>query len=100
MRGRETVSTDGETEGEEKFVVVDQIPDAEGGFVIIIEAKRMSVGVGMKQCLLSMKDVHNPSMYLCTSCRDGSNNKGTPHNFFFLSLVGNDPSCQVRLDSK
>lgn len=36
---------------------------------MIIEAKRMSVGVGMKQCLLSMKDVRN------------KNKRGETHGF-------------------
>ena len=40
-------------------MVVDQISDAEGKFVVIIETNRISLGVGTKQILLSMKDARD-----------------------------------------
>lgn len=50
------VSTDGETGGAEEFVVMDLVSVTEEKFVLIIEAKRASLGEAMKQCLLAMKD--------------------------------------------
>ena len=53
---KEIVSTDGETGGEEEFVVMDFISVEAERFIFIVEAKRSSVGQAMKQCLLAMKD--------------------------------------------
>lgn len=50
------ISTDGETEGSGEFVVMDLVSVTEEKFVLIIEAKRSSLGEAMKQCLLAMKD--------------------------------------------
>jgi len=55
-REKEITSVDNETGGVEEFVVVDQIAVAEQMFVSIIEAKRTSLGQGIKQLLLSLKD--------------------------------------------
>ncbi|KAF8419541.1 hypothetical protein EV426DRAFT_676743 [Tirmania nivea] len=58
QKEREIIAVGSESEAEaggvEEFVVVDLISVKEDRFVIIIEAKRPSVGQAMKQCLLSM----------------------------------------------
>ena len=59
LREKEIVSTDGEAGGMEEFVVIDEIYHAEGSYVVIVEAKRSSVGVAMKQCLLSLRDARD-----------------------------------------
>jgi len=56
---KEIVSTDGETGGEEEHVVVDLIELKREDYILIVEAKRTSVGQAMKQCLLAMKDMHD-----------------------------------------
>ncbi|KAF8430245.1 hypothetical protein EV426DRAFT_10976 [Tirmania nivea] len=56
---KEIVSTDGETGGEEGFVIVDLIQVRKEDFILIVEAKRSSLGQAMKQCLLAMKDMHD-----------------------------------------
>ena len=56
-REKEIVSTDGETGGTEEFVMVDLVSVTEEKFVLIVEAKRSSLGQAMKQCLLAMKDM-------------------------------------------
>ncbi|KAF8543477.1 hypothetical protein BDD12DRAFT_874574 [Trichophaea hybrida] len=40
----------------EEFVVIDLISVGEEKFIFIVEAKRSSLGLAMKQCLLAMKD--------------------------------------------
>lgn len=55
-REKEIISVDGETGGTEEFVMVDLVSVTEEKFVFIVEAKRSSLGLAMKQCLLSMKD--------------------------------------------
>jgi hypothetical protein len=55
---KEIVSTDGETGGTEEFVM-DLISVTEENFVLIVEAKRSSIGKAMKQCLLAMKDARD-----------------------------------------
>ena len=47
---------DGETGGSGEFSVMDLVSVTDEKFVIIIEAKRASLGQGMKQCLLATKD--------------------------------------------
>ncbi|KAI5839540.1 hypothetical protein DFP73DRAFT_208286 [Morchella snyderi] len=54
---KEIVSPDGETGGMEDFVMVDLISVEDEKFVLIVEAKRSSLGLAMKQCLLAMKDM-------------------------------------------
>lgn len=58
-REKEIVSTDSETGGTEEFVVMDLISVEEEMYVLIIEAKRNSLGQAMKQCLLAMKDTRD-----------------------------------------
>lgn len=63
------VSMDGETGGSEEFVVMDLVLVTNEKFVLIIEAKRTSLGQSMKQYLLTMKD------------RWGSNSGGVLYGF-------------------
>ncbi|KAI5803265.1 hypothetical protein DFH27DRAFT_44381 [Peziza echinospora] len=56
---KELVSPDGETGGTEEFVIVDLISVEEESFILIVEAKRSSLGLAMKQCLLAMKDIRD-----------------------------------------
>lgn len=58
-REKEIISTDHETGGMEEFVVMDRISVTEDKFVLVIEAKRSSLGEAMKQCLLSVKDARD-----------------------------------------
>jgi len=58
-REREIVSVDGETGGNEEFVVVDEITVEKDKFVLIIEAKRSSTGQALKQIMLSLKDARD-----------------------------------------
>ncbi|RPB28995.1 hypothetical protein L211DRAFT_776716 [Terfezia boudieri ATCC MYA-4762] len=52
---KEIVSKDGETGGEEEFAIVDLIQVRSEDFILIVEAKRASLGQAMKQCFLAMK---------------------------------------------
>jgi hypothetical protein len=52
---KEVVSTDGGAGSTEEFVVVDLILVKEEKFILVVEAKRSSLGQAVKQCLLSMK---------------------------------------------
>jgi len=56
-REKEITSVNNETGGVEEFVVVDQIAVSEEKFVLVIEAKRTSIGQAIKQLLLSLKDL-------------------------------------------
>lgn len=56
---KEIVSTDGETGGTEEFAVLDLISVKQERFILIVEAKRSSLGQAMKQCLLAMKDMRD-----------------------------------------
>ncbi|KAF8532805.1 hypothetical protein BDD12DRAFT_809643 [Trichophaea hybrida] len=56
---KEIVSTDGEIGSTEEFVVVDLISVEDEKFILIVEAKRSSLGQAMKQCLLAMKDMRD-----------------------------------------
>ncbi|RPA93666.1 hypothetical protein L873DRAFT_1511851 [Choiromyces venosus 120613-1] len=58
-RDEEIISTNNETGGMGEFVVVDQISETEKKFVLLIQGKRSSVGEGMNQCLLSLKDMRD-----------------------------------------
>jgi len=58
-REKEITSVENEIGGVEEFVVVDQIVVAEKKFVLIIEAKRTSIGQAIKQLLLSLKDARS-----------------------------------------
>lgn len=56
---KQIISIDGETGGEEEFVVMDVIKIKEKRFVFIVESMRSSIGEGMKPCLLTMKDMRD-----------------------------------------
>lgn len=52
LRGDKAIAaTDGETGGPEEFVVVDLVSVEDERFILIVEAKRSSLGQAMKQCL-------------------------------------------------
>jgi len=53
------LSNDGETGGEEEFVVMDLISVEEEKYVLIVEAKRSSLGKAIRQCALAMKDMRD-----------------------------------------
>ncbi|KAF8430792.1 hypothetical protein BGX38DRAFT_1230931, partial [Terfezia claveryi] len=57
FREKQIISVDGETGGYEEFVVIDGIQVMEEKYILIIEAKRESLGAAMGQCLLAMKDM-------------------------------------------
>lgn len=59
VREKEIISTDNETGGAEKFGVMDRISVGQERFVLIMEAKRSSLGEAMKQCLLAMKNARD-----------------------------------------
>ena len=54
-------SKDGETGGQQEFVLVDVIGINEEEYVFVVEAKRTSMSLALKQCLLSMREaqLHN-----------------------------------------
>ena len=54
-------SKDGTTGGEQEFVVVDVIGVDKEEYIFVVEAKRTSMPLALKQCLLSMMDaqLHN-----------------------------------------
>ena len=58
-REKQIISIDGETGGDEEFVVMDVIKIKEKRFVFVVESKKSSIGEGMKQCLLTMKDMRD-----------------------------------------
>ncbi|KAF8466159.1 hypothetical protein BDZ91DRAFT_725638 [Kalaharituber pfeilii] len=57
FREKQIISTDLQTGGYEDFVVVDAVSITEHKYVLIVEAKRESIGAAMGQCLLAMKDM-------------------------------------------
>ena len=57
FREKQLIGEDEETGGYEEFVVVDRIEITEERYILIIEAKRESLGAAMSQCLLAMKDM-------------------------------------------
>lgn len=59
QREKEIVSVDSKTSGTEEFVLIDLISVTKDKFVLVIEAKRTSVGEAMKQLLLAMKDARD-----------------------------------------
>ena len=58
-REKEIVSVDEVTGGIEEFLVVDQVAITEEKSVLIIEAKRASIGQAITQILLAMKDARD-----------------------------------------
>lgn len=63
QREKEIVSVDSETGGTEEFVVMDLISVTKDRFVLVIEAKKASLGKAIKQCLLAMKDMKDNNSY-------------------------------------
>lgn len=58
-REREVISIGNETGGITEFVVVDRISVMKEESVLVIEVKGSSLGEGIKQCLLSLKDARD-----------------------------------------
>ncbi|KAG0133658.1 hypothetical protein HOY82DRAFT_604034 [Tuber indicum] len=56
-REKEIVAADSTTGGMEEFVVMEDIALHETKFLFAIEAKKVSLGDGRKQCFLAMKDM-------------------------------------------
>ena len=59
VREKKIISVDGEAGGYEEFLVVDAISVNEDKYVLVVESKRSSLGVAIKQCLLSLKDMQD-----------------------------------------
>ena len=57
LREKEIPATDNMTGGLEEYVCIDFIGIGDRGFVFIIEAKRSSIGLTKRQCLLVLKDM-------------------------------------------
>jgi hypothetical protein len=74
-REKEVVSVDRGTHGKEEFIVMNMISVLEEKFVLVVEAKKSSIGEAMKQCLLSLKDM-----------RDG-NGGGTVYGFTITGTI-------------
>ena len=55
LRDKQIISTDSQVGKYEEFVVIDEISVTEKKFVLIVEAKRSSLGEAMKQYLLAIK---------------------------------------------
>ena len=58
-REKEIISVDGETGGKEEFIMMNRVSVTERYYVMVIEAKRSSLGEAFKQCLLSMRDMRD-----------------------------------------
>ncbi|KAL7271813.1 hypothetical protein RUND412_005401 [Rhizina undulata] len=58
-REKEIITVNSETGDMEKFVVMDFVSLREKNFVLIVEAKKVSLGEARKQCFLSMKDMRD-----------------------------------------
>ena len=56
-REKNVTAVDGETGGTEEFIMMDLVSLREEKFVLIVEAKRTSLGQATKQCFLAMKDM-------------------------------------------
>ena len=57
VREKQLIAEDGETGDYEELLVIDGIEITEENYILIIEAKRESLGVAMGHCLLAMKDM-------------------------------------------
>ena len=57
FRKKKITSEDSKTGGYEEFVVADTVSLTERKYILIIEAKRVSIHAEMGQCLLAMKDM-------------------------------------------
>jgi len=58
-REKQIVFADDETSGNEEFIMMDQVCVTERYCVIVIGAKRSSLGEAFKWCLLSMRDTRD-----------------------------------------
>ncbi|KAG0125362.1 pyridoxal phosphate-dependent transferase [Tuber indicum] len=58
-REKAITSTDSSTSGVEEFVVMDYISVEQEKYVLVVEAKRASLGEAIKQCFLSLKDMRD-----------------------------------------
>ena len=58
-REKEVVSTDEETGGNMEFVLIDTVSVVGDRYLIVVKAKRDSLGKGLIQCLLSLKDMYD-----------------------------------------
>ncbi|KAG0637267.1 hypothetical protein HOY80DRAFT_283078 [Tuber brumale] len=58
-REKEIASLDSSTSGIEEFVVLDYISLEQTKYILIVEAKKVSLGEVQKQCFLSMKDMRD-----------------------------------------
>ncbi|RPA90030.1 PLP-dependent transferase [Choiromyces venosus 120613-1] len=56
-REKEIISKDSSTSGMEEFVVMDYISHNKMKYVLIVEAKKVSLAEARKQCFLAMKDM-------------------------------------------
>ncbi|KAG0130303.1 hypothetical protein HOY82DRAFT_609505 [Tuber indicum] len=56
-REKEIISKDSSTSGMEEFVIMDIISYNRKKFVLVAEAKKVSLGEARKQCFLSLKDM-------------------------------------------
>ncbi|RPA94607.1 hypothetical protein L873DRAFT_1814160 [Choiromyces venosus 120613-1] len=56
---KEIASPDSSTSGMEEFVVMDYISHFQMKYVLILEAKKVSLGEARKQCFLSLKDMRD-----------------------------------------
>ena len=54
---KQLMAEDEDTGGYEEFLLIDEIQITEEKYILIIEAKRESLGAAMGQCLLAMKDI-------------------------------------------
>lgn len=61
-REKEIISADGQTGGMEEFIVVDRVAITEERSVLIIEAKRQSMGQAMTQILLAIRDARENNL--------------------------------------
>ncbi|RPA91474.1 PLP-dependent transferase [Choiromyces venosus 120613-1] len=58
-REKEIISKDSSTSGMREFVVMDYISHNEMKYVLIVEAKKVSLGDARNQCFLSLKDMRD-----------------------------------------
>ncbi|RPA91459.1 PLP-dependent transferase [Choiromyces venosus 120613-1] len=58
-REKEIISKDSSTSGMQEFVVMDYISHNEMKYILIVEAKKVSLGDARKQCFLSLKDMRD-----------------------------------------
>jgi hypothetical protein len=58
-REKEIVSIDEETGGNIEFILIDTVSVSKDIYLIVVESKRDSLGKGIIQCLLSLKDMYD-----------------------------------------